>query len=384
MRRFLFGLFFLVSLCYAADPIVVPGKLMGGIWTVEGTLSGKRAVFMIDSGANRTVMLPGPLFKEGEVVSKIQIGDFSTNSNVVVMPLHLLDWLDDEASKVTTGIKPIMVILGMDVLQNMAVGFDYDTKNISFWTGGKVDSKMAQGWAMEGAKRATPLKIDLARRLDIRLAISIAMGDSKGWLMFDTGTTFTSMMPGFGDNPTSFVLYMTEIVLGHLTEKDEMRAVAQADMGAFKVPWLQYQKGSAGSDVPGQPNGLFSLRDLRSKRVLADFAAASVYFANPDRNDSAATALTQMTALPFTYDGGELRLGAMDTEGLASLKAFESMPIVTIAGRPVKDVMDALLGTKADAVGFMQGLLTACRSDFVLQVKTKEGTTANIQIAVAK
>lgn len=359
MIRTLLFLFVLWPLaCLAGDPVTVSGRVVQGVWIVEGSVNEKPAYFIVDTGANRTGLLPDPSLKLGDCDVSLKIGDFSAKTTAYVSRVDLLDWLK---AQVDFSNKPILGILGMDVLLGQAVGFDFSRGEVSFWAGGKLASGVAGDWVGAGFS-----KLELTKRFGERFGIPVAFGNAKGWCILDSGAADTSLLPRFGKK-LGTVLSKTSAV-GAGTTDMEMRIIPEATIGSTVTPWLNFGVGSPGEGIPGSPDGVVSLGDLRSSRVLVDLAGASLYYAPAGRSRSLEIALSKLLTCPVVFDEDTLRVGTVGPAFAPGLRTFETCKIISIAGYPVRDVAAALSGTAKDSSKFMIELAKRLQTNFTIVI----------------
>jgi len=350
----------------ATEPIVVPARFVSGAWFLEGTVSGEATSFMVDSGANRTVVLPGKGRLPGYASVQIGVGKLNMRVEASVEDVNIVQWVTKAAGNGKPG-----ALLGADLLGRAAVGFDYDRAEITFWPGGRLDRKAALKWAMEGAgPGAKEARVGLDKRYDTSAGLTASYDKWRGGLLLDTGSTLSTLQSRHTPKVEAIGVSIVQTVLDYQDVIEAILLTPKAKIGTVEIPWFRFRMSEMASDFPGKPSGAFSINDLRSHRVIVDFPGAALYFAEPGREQSLGVAFSEVTNVPCVFEGGKIRLGKQIFD---ALKAGEGAEVISIAGRAAPEILDALDGKKPGGLKFIFGLLGDLHKDFSVWVETKDG-----------
>lgn len=353
------------------EPVVLKAARPAGLWAVVGALDGKPTIFLVDSGAPRTVLPVTASRPQGDVRATVEVGGLTYIVTAYAYKVSIFDRLGELMKFDDPKIEPSVAILGMDALATMAVGIDYRRSEITIWpsfTG--LPKKTAQDWVLDGFEGAKAERLGLPKRFETRPGLTLQFGKWKGDALFDTGADATSVLPKFLPEVLSAPIYEMETLLYNSTAATAVRLAPSLKVEGIEFPWARFRVNAAGADIAGSPSGVMSPSSLRSPRVFIDFSGRSVYFVRPDKEIALGQALSDLLACPLVAEGDQIFVaGALP--GVSEDRAGSE--VVSIAQRAAKDVLEALRGKKKDSLAFLAALAADCRKDYTLSVKGADG-----------
>ncbi len=202
-------------------------------------------------------------------------------------------------------------VLGADVLDRFALGFDLDELKLSYWPARALDDQGIRSWFANqpawptlGSTHRGINAVPISRTKE-GLAVAMTIGGEPANMLLTTAAAGTVWWRGPIPSNQSVPLTIPGLKVD--------RALAwKADLGDVNMPWLVLDLASP---EPGHPslNGSISLSTFPSRRVLLDLPAAKVYFEALPTHAKASLALRPLIGLPVFLQRGRLCLGEWTT-----------------------------------------------------------------------
>lgn len=336
----------------ASEPVTVPARLVDGIWIVEAKINNKPAFLLVDSGSNRTALLSNPYVPDGDQSVDLAIGSFRTRELSYVTNDSILNRIRERCPAEKDGIKPLVGILGMDVLSRCAIGFDMSAQTISIWADGKVTDADAVKWLSASGSAEPVQRIKIQRKFDVRFGVEMTFGSAKAQCLLDTGSAITTLDPRIGKD-LGVALFDESIQAARASLKVSVRGVPNARIGDLDLPWTIFHV-SPTTEADSVPDGVVGMGDLRSRRVLIDFPGGQMSLAPEDSDGSLSRALTGLVGSPsLVVKGDSIRVGPAGPDATESEREMQGCQVLSIASRAPKLVLEALRGKGADPFGYL-------------------------------
>jgi hypothetical protein len=328
-------------------PIEVPGRLVVGVWSIVGKLDGKPARFLIDTGDPWSMVRTKD--QQGAArTAQLELGSFKKSFRPVFGADPLFDTfqvrLDIERIKTPSTVS----ILGMDLWSRHPIGFDYGKSTVTIWPEGPLDGFEAQKWISDAADVVI---LPLEHLSDARLGVDLKFGTETVRLGFDTGADSGLLDSTVLKKIASTVAYTKSGRFADGRVKSyEVRLVPKVLVREVAIPWWTFmtEEGFKAPE-PDYPEGVISMNDLRSSRVLLDVGGGKVYFRRPGATAALNAVLQNMTGVPVSITGDTVRLDARSHPFYRNYSQYQGHEIVSIAGISTKTILMALRSSDSES-----------------------------------
>lgn len=338
LRRFFFFVFFVaLSAGVWADGFSVSAERLGDLWIVKGRLDGRSAMFLVDTGANRSVFAPSKQYPVGERWASLSLGGTLHQLKMVVAESNLLAVLEKRGREQGVEDGLTWAILGVDFLAQYTISFDLAAKTITFSDPTGLSKEDAVDWCRKG-KGGSAVEFAIDRFHLGRPVIRVQVGTDVLLALFDTGAE-TSSFKSLPDH-SSFVLGQTRQETHRGTQIISAWVVKDLRIGASAIPLLCVQSGANQGQLDSIPS-LFSPWDLSSDRIVLDFVRKKVVFGAPLRDRQLSRFLSEICRFVIDIRGDQILVGTHQKQSLRGLQAFAGVPIEEVAGIKSSDLLQA-------------------------------------------
>jgi hypothetical protein len=261
--------------------------------------------------------------------------------------------------------------IGMDLLGNMALGFDLYDHKLAIWAHGSP-GKQASDWVGKigawagfgGEAVAIPFEIDSIGLPTVQLN---ALGrDHKALLMTTVNASAVFDAADVKSENLGSGVFVNDVRIGGET-----------------VPWLRDSKTINGGRSPYPGLGvtaLLSLEDLLSPRVVIDFPDRKIYVWRMGPEGRLTMMLDGLLRVPVQFTSTGLRVGGpLLTKG-ARIAAYEGCKVSKIADEPEAQIRKMLAVPTAESRKWLNSFLAKVQGVYSLWVVHKDGSEAEVRV----
>lgn len=366
-----------VTTLHPSDQHAPIGPLPAGrgdnLWTISGTVNGMDANFLIDTGMDHSVMLVGP-FAAGQQLIQIRIGAMSMSLTVPVIESASLRENQAHSPGTPAGKAKPFAVLGLDVLANMAVGFDYVTDEVTIWSDGRLTSQQADEWVARGGDATAHESIPMQPVAGHWFGIPATIGARHVELIVDSGANggvlLAKLLPTANATQVARVNVSSPTAMGITTYCLAPTATA----GPLAVPWWSFIAVDKIEMVGVAPvDGVFGMESFRAERVLIDMQNSTLHYRKMDRAYGFRRILLELLKLPLTFSEDKITLGPSPNP---DNRTYDGKTVTSIAGVDSRDLLKAFYHPDAGSEEVMVILATATlppRDSIIFVVDTDKG-----------
>jgi hypothetical protein len=306
-----------------SGPISVPAQWTGSSWavdvTVDGTIHGH---LVISTGINLSRVSETWLGSHSDRDDhKLMIGDVDAGVPTFTVGNFKIS---TQNGQVFDGE------LGMDVLKDYAIGFDWTTRTVMLWPGGHVNDADARAWVAGGAMYPGEIDPPTATSIPITFEDEHHLPELSG------------MVNGQPASMRIWSRMFTAALRDEQMGADPMdpQGLFSLDLG-FPSPWNYTTAASAyGPDGKGAPGA--SLRSLEARRVILDFPGGVAYRQQLPSREMTSLCLSLGLPIGVHVDGNRLRVGPVNEFSFVDpqrAKDYNNAQIRRIADVKAEDIV---------------------------------------------
>lgn len=296
-------------------PVALPTRAWRGGFAIQAEMGGKTGWFLIGTSREYSYVIPGFL-KEGAadyMKAEVKVGGSDLGETYVVI---------DRGG----GIKEAGFdgVLGTDVLENCALGYDYEFGRIAFWREGRLERKDAEAWM------ASDAKVDRVRGWmeNGALSVNLKFGGQEFLIGIAPDVPWTFLGPKAAAAAKGMKLYTTYARSSSTSERVpgvEGRITSGFSRGDLPPAYLEHIVFPAGTET-SFGDGLMNPRDFNAARVIFDLPGRCVWIPQTPVLQQASRALSRLFDLPLDLSNPDARIGSPWT-GYFTRKAWEKWSV---------------------------------------------------------
>jgi hypothetical protein len=282
------------------EPVLLETRTTHGLFAVQAEVGGKKGTFLIGTSRAYSYVTAGFL-KEGAadyVQAEVTLGGQNLGETYV--------GIDREG-----GLKEMNVdgVLGTDVLENCAIGFDYAFGKVSFWREGRLERKDAEAW-MNGEGKVDRVRGWLENGA---LSVNLKFGGQEFLVGIAPDLPWTFLGPKASAAAKGMKLYTTmarSSSTGEPVGNVEARLTSAFSRGDLPPTYLEHIATPEGMEE-GIGEGIMNPRDFNSPRIIFDLPGRCVWIPQVPAPFQATRALSRLFDIPLDLDFAEPRIGPM-------------------------------------------------------------------------
>jgi len=283
--KFIFCLvLLLLAPCLSAEevkPTVVPFDLVGTDVIVKATINGKAVRLVVDTGAWKVALRP-----EDAALYRLSPPESGTeeyaNPGSLTVQIGGLRWNDVSSSFLPKGMMskslPYAGLLGLEQMREYAVGFDLQTKRLTFWKGGNLSKAQMTSYLALSGNPAPTSTLELEEGEDANYKTVIRLDNQRVKAIIDTGSPLSFF--GRGVAKAMHPLRQTErhearFIAGTVPAKFSLMRLVQ--VGQFALPYLTVSLSDDNKETDQNQYDILGMDVLHQTRFLFDFPALKLH-----------------------------------------------------------------------------------------------------------
>jgi len=268
-------------------------------------------------------------------------------------------------------VHPVLNLLGLTVLNTMAIGVDYAKNEITFWPGGRIGAEVAKAWVQKAAKWGTGSSvwsIPILRKADVAPVIPLSIGGKKPLVLLRIGQQGTSFARG--EEPQSGVPVEYGPGGNHAL-------LTKVGIGPTTLPWILYFRGVSydpRKEIDPSIAGTFTTENLLARRVILDLAANVMYSEQLPEDEQISMFLSEWFQMPIDVQGTKMSLREMPgTHFYPQLASIYESEVLEIMGQTAEQLISAARNCNEEHLTYLKLLFERVWRGYKVKIKKPNG-----------